>query len=109
MAIAAVLNALTTRTSIKTVVQIQGTGCEMFLLHTTLTPALLRMEMSRPLTAIRSARAAAAEAGIQQGARTESLSPVEELTKLADMLGKGLLTREEFELMKTRLLGRPTI
>jgi hypothetical protein len=109
IAIAAILNALTTRTSIKTVVRIQGTGCELFLLHTRQTPALLRMEMSRPLGAIRSARAATAEGGIQHRARAESLSPVEELTKLADMLEKGLLTREEFDLMKAKLLGRPTI
>jgi hypothetical protein len=32
-------------------------------------------------------------------------SPVEELTKLADMLEKGLLTREEFDLMKAKILG----
>jgi hypothetical protein len=36
-------------------------------------------------------------------------SPVQELTRLADMLEKGLLTREEFDLMKAKLLGTPTI
>ena len=36
-------------------------------------------------------------------------SPVQELTKLADMLEKGLLTREEFDLMKAKVLGTPTI
>ena len=39
---------MTTRTSVKTVVRIQGTGCELFLLHTRLTPEQLRIEMSRP-------------------------------------------------------------
>ncbi|HEY1004031.1 MAG TPA: SHOCT domain-containing protein [Streptosporangiaceae bacterium] len=34
-----------------------------------------------------------------------SRSPVEELAKLADMLEKGLLTREEFDLMKGELLS----
>jgi hypothetical protein len=38
-----------------------------------------------------------------------SPSPVEELTKLADMLENGLLTREEFDLMKAKLLGSRTI
>jgi len=37
------------------------------------------------------------------------LSPVEELTKLAGMLEKGLLNREEFNLMKAKILGPPTI
>jgi hypothetical protein len=32
-------------------------------------------------------------------------SPVEELTKLASMLESGLLTREEFERLKARVLG----
>lgn len=109
MAIAAVLNGLTARTSIKTVVRIQGTGCELFLLYTRMTPEQLRIEMSRPLGAIRSARTTEAAAEIQLGARALSPSPVEELTRLADMLEKGLLTREEFDLMKAKLLGRPTI
>lgn len=105
MAIAAVLNGLTSRTSIKTVVRIQGTGCELFLLHTRVTPEQLRIELSRPLGAIRSARASDAAGGIQHGAPARSASPVEELAKLADMLEKGLLTREEFDLMKAKLLG----
>jgi putative oligomerization/nucleic acid binding protein len=107
MAIAAVLNGLTTRTSIKTVVRIQGTGCELFLLHTKITPDLLRIEMSRALGAIRSAQATQTSDAVQQETRPESYSPVEELTKLADLLEKGLLTREEFDQMKARLLGRP--
>jgi hypothetical protein len=108
MAIAAVLNALTTRTSIKTVVRIQGTSCELFLLHTRLTPEQLRIAMSRPLGAIRSARATKAAGGIQHEAPVAAPSPVQELAnvKLADMLEKGLLTREEFDLMKAKLLVR---
>ena len=105
MAIAAVLNAMTTRTSIKTVVRIQGTGCELFLLHTRLTPEQLRIEMSRTLAVIRAARADQAAARSSSEARPGSPSPVEELAKLADMLEKGLLTREEFDLMKAKILG----
>lgn len=109
MAIATVLNTLTMRTSIKTVVRIQGTSCELFLLHTRLTPEQLRIAMSRPLGAIRSARATQAARGTQHEAPVAAPSPVQELTKLADMLEKGLLTREEFDLMKAKLLGPPTI
>jgi hypothetical protein len=49
MAIATVLNALTTRTSVKTILRLQGTGCELFLLHSGMTPEQLRIAMSRPL------------------------------------------------------------
>lgn len=105
MAIATVLNALTTRTSIKTIVRIQGNGCELFLLHTRLTPEQLRIAMSHPLAAIRSARVTKRAGGTQHQAPATPRSPVEELAKLADMLEKGLLTREEFDLMKAKLLG----
>jgi hypothetical protein len=109
MAIAAVLNALTTRTSVKTIVRIQGTACELFLLHTKLAPAQLRIAMSRPLAAIRSTRATQATRGTEHEAPVAAPSPVQELTKLAGMLEKGLLTREEFDLMKAKLIGPPTI
>jgi hypothetical protein len=109
MVIAAVLNTLTTRTSITTIVRIQGTGCELFLLHTRMTPEQLRIAMSHPLGAIRSARTAKVAGEIQHQVPAVSRSPVEELAKLADMLEKGLLTREEFDLMKGRLLNPPVI
>jgi hypothetical protein len=109
MAIAAVLNSLTTRTSVKTIVRIQGTSCELFLLHARLTPEQLRIAMSPPLGAIRSARATQTAGGTQHEAPAAAPSPVQELTKLADMLEKGLLTREEFDLMKAKLIGPPTI
>jgi hypothetical protein len=105
MAVAAVLNALTTRTSIKTIVRIQATTCELFLLHTKVTPEQLRIELSRPLGAIRSARTTSAAGAAQHQVRATAPSPVEELTKLAAMLENGLLTREEFDLMKAQLLG----
>lgn len=109
MAIAAVLNAMTTRTSITTVVRIQATDCELFLLHTKLTPDRLRIEMSRTLSVIRAVRAGEAAARPSSETLPVPPSPVEELAKLADMLEKGLLTREEFDLMKAKILGSPTI
>lgn len=109
MAIAAVLNALTTRTSITTVVRIQGSGCELFLLHTRLTPGQLRIGMSRPLGAIRSARAAQTAGPIHHGPPATSASSVDDLAKLAELLEKGLLTREEFDVMKAKLLSPPAV
>ena len=99
MAIAAVLNALTTRTWITTIVRIQATTCELFLLHTKSTPDQLRKELSRALGAIRSSRASATPAG--QAAPSSS---ADELTKLAALLKDGLITREEFDQFKARLL-----
>jgi hypothetical protein len=100
MAVAAVLNALTTRTKITTVLRIQSSASELFLLNTKMTPGQLRMHLSRPLGAIRAARAAPAA---HQAASVSS--PVDELAKLASMLQNGLLTREEFDLLKARLLA----
>ena len=65
--------------------------------------------MSRTLGVIRAARADEAAASRPPEARPASVSPVEELAKLADMLEKGLLTRDEFDLMKAKILGPPTI
>ena len=102
---ASILNALTSRTSIKTVLRIQGTDFELFLLHTRVPPERLRIELSRPLAAIRSVRASEAARSVQDQAPANPVLPVEELSKLADMLEKGLLTRAEFDLMKAKLMG----
>jgi Short C-terminal domain len=109
MAIAAVLNALTTRTSVQTIVRIQGSSCELFLLYIKLTPEQLRIAMSRTLGTIRSARPTQTPGVPQHETPAAAPSPVQELTKLADLLEKGLLTREEFDLMKSKLIGpRPS-
>jgi hypothetical protein len=104
MAIASVLNALTTRTSITTIIRIQGTGCEFFLLYRQSTPEQLRIMMSRALGAIRAARAASAESTMAKIPPPRPTSPVGELAKLAEMLQVGLITREEFDQLKANLL-----
>lgn len=95
MAVASVLNALTIKTKITTIIRVQAAACELFLLWTRTTPEHLRIELSQPLGAIRAARAAAP---------VSSASPMAELSKAADMLETGLLTREEFEQVKAMLL-----
>jgi hypothetical protein len=107
MAVAAVLNTLTTQISIKTVVRIQAIDCELFLLHTKATPEQLRINLSRPLAAIRAARAASVLVEHKDREPARPPSSVEELTKLASMLERGLLTREEFDRLKARLLADP--
>jgi len=61
------------------------------------------MQLSRPLAAIRDARAA--PAGAMAGPVAQAVSVVAELRDLASMLDAGLLTREEFDQMKACLLG----
>jgi hypothetical protein len=100
MAVAAVLNALTMRTTITTVIRMQAATAELFLLHTEQTPEQVRMHLSRPLAAIRAARATSAAADPPSAS-----SQVEQLTRLAGMLDRGLLTREEYDLLKARLLS----
>jgi hypothetical protein len=96
MAVAAVLNAMTTRTAVTTIVRVQARTCELFLLETRATPAQLRMQISRGLGAFRAARTTPAGAA-------ES-SPVMQLAKLAELLQSGLITREDFDQFKARLL-----
>jgi hypothetical protein len=103
MGIASILNGLTSRTSIETILRIQGTGFEIFLLYANATPERLRIELSRPLAAFRSVRASHAVGVAQDQMSSKSTSSVDELIKLADMLEKGLLTRDEFDLMKVKI------
>jgi hypothetical protein len=56
---ATVLNSLTVRTAIKTVIRVQAATAELFLLDTRQTPQDLRIYLSRPLAEIRAARAPA--------------------------------------------------
>jgi hypothetical protein len=104
MAVAGVLNALTTRTSITTIIRVQAVNCELFLLHTKSAPEQLRIQLSRALGAIRAAKATAAQSTQAQSVPTRPASAAEELTKLASLLQAGLLTREEFDQFKARLL-----
>jgi hypothetical protein len=108
MGIASFLNTLSSRTTYKTVARIQAPGCELFWLHTRVDPEQLRIALSRPLAVLRSVRAASTSAPQLHAASPASASSVEELARLADMLEKGLLTREEFDLMKARLIGFQT-
>jgi hypothetical protein len=105
MSIASFLNTLSSRTRYKTVVRIQAPGCELFWLHTRVAPEQLRIALSRPLAVIRSVHAASTPASQSGAVAATSGSSVEKLARLADMLEKGLLTREEFDLMKARLIG----
>jgi hypothetical protein len=100
-AIASVLNALTTKTKIKTIVRIQATRYEFFMVCTSTLPEPLRISLSQALSTIRQARATANQA---EDGRAESL--VNQLAKLATMLENGLLIRDEFERMKAAVISK---
>jgi hypothetical protein len=90
-------------TRIKTFVRIQTAGSELFFLHTTLLPDDLRIHLSRGLGAVREAQTSAASSG-DEGKHAGSASQVDELSRLAGFLEKGLLTREEFDQLKAKLI-----
>lgn len=102
-AIAGVLNALTSRTAIKTILQMQAADGELFFLHTEMVPQDLRIHLSRAIVAIRDAKASAAT--IEAGGQMGSVSRLDELERLARLLEGGLLTREEFDQLKARLIA----
>jgi Short C-terminal domain len=91
-------------TKIKTVVRVQAAGCELFFLNESAEPDALRIQLARGLGAIRDAHATLSESAEHREA-ARSGSPVEELSKLASMLDSGLLTREEFDRLRARLLA----
>lgn len=103
-AMAAVLNALTTRTKIKTVLRLQAVNAELFFLNTEVEPSDLRIQLSYVLGSIRQIRAAAENRSRDTPAVTESAA--QELGKLAALLDSGLLTREEFDALKAQIIAR---
>jgi hypothetical protein len=104
MAIAGALNALTTRTTTTTVLRVQARAAELFLLNNAVAPDQLRIELSPALVILREARASRPSATPgSQGPDAPSVAT--ELVKLASLMESGLLTREEFDVLKARLIA----
>jgi Short C-terminal domain len=101
IAMAALLSALTTRTTITTIMLVQATRAELFLLNKKTSPQAFRIQLSPVLGSIREARTLV-PAPAQETAG--NLSPVDELAKLASLLDRGLLTRAEFDELKAKLI-----
>jgi hypothetical protein len=99
MLIATALNMLTTRTRIDTVICLQTKSAELFLHYGDEAPDALRIRLSEVFNILREN----VSAGPQQGTSTGE-HVVERLAKLADMLDRELLTREEFDRLKAELL-----
>lgn len=90
-------------TRIQTVIHIQATDVDLYFLCTTTVPDALRIQLAGPLGAIRHARAQPSPAVAAPPDGEGGVAS--ELHKLADLLDRGLLTREEFDQFKGRLLA----
>jgi hypothetical protein len=91
---------------IETTVRLKAREGEYYFLNTEKRPEALRIEMSESLRAIDKARAA------QPGNPVESTDPAlesipDQLSRLGSLLQQGLITTEEFEHLKARLLAQP--
>ncbi|SRR5712691_2696024 len=98
---AALLSAVTTRTTITTIVRVQATHAELYLLYKKKEPQALRIELPPVLGAIREAHAAMREPPEHAG----QASPLDELARLVALLDRGLLTRAEFDQLKAKLIS----
>ena len=104
-AIAKALNSLTSRINIRTILQIQGDKCEIFLLHTWITPDDMRIRLSHSIGVIRRARNTAPDTVENLKPSKSFTDQIDALSKLASLLDKGLLTRDEFDSMKAKLIS----
>lgn len=101
VAMAALLSALATRTTVTTIVRVQATHAELFLLHAKKEPQALRIQLSPALGAIREAQAAMREPP-EHADRTAAL---DELDRLVALLDRGLITRAESGQLKAKLIS----
>ena len=90
-------------TKVQTIVRINTADSELFFLSSQKQPGALRIELSVALKAIRDARTAASRDDSETAA-PESIT--DQLTRLASMLEAGLLTRQEFDHLKARLIAQ---
>ncbi|HSR86998.1 MAG TPA: SHOCT domain-containing protein [Streptosporangiaceae bacterium] len=90
-----------TSARIQTIVRINSADWELFFRDSHKQADAWRIELSAPLKAIRDARAA-------QSAKSGPAAPgsvTDQLTRLASMLESGLLTRNEFDKLKAKLIA----
>jgi len=90
-------------TTTQAIVRIREGDSEVYFLRTGKRPDAVRIELSEPLTAISTARAARTSEA-NESAHTAAASIPDQLSKLASLLQQGLITRDEFEHLKTQLI-----
>lgn len=98
--VAAVLNSLTTKTRMETVLRLATTNGEVFLHYGSLPPDRLRIALSSFFGRLTRQLASAASSSDE---RSDDFAA--QLERLADLRREGLLTEEEFANAKARVLG----
>jgi hypothetical protein len=109
MAIAALLNSLSSKTNINTVIQIQTARGELFFHTSAMAAEALRMALSPAFTRLRLAHGAEGSQLAPSNSDAQGLSPgdslVEQLGRLGTLHAQGVLSDEEFAAAKAKLLG----
>jgi hypothetical protein len=89
----------------ETIVRIRGGDAEFYFRNAEKRPDALRIELSEPLRVISNARAAQA-GDADEPPELASGSIADQLSKLASLLQQGLITRDEFEHLKAKLIAK---
>ena len=100
IATASVLNLLTSRTRIETLLMVKGTTCEFVGASSLHTPLELDSLLAPAYTLLRAAQRTAATLPI-----LTSGSVAEELTRLVSLREAGHITEEEYQSLKSRVIG----
>ncbi len=88
----------------QTIVRLQWPEGELFFLVHEKSPDAVRIELSEPLRAIAAARTTPMTGSDQQPEPAPG-STTDQLSKLASLLQDGLLTRDEFDQLKAKVLA----
>jgi hypothetical protein len=99
MAIASVLNALSRKTTINTVLRVATGQGELFLHHGSVTPAIMRNTLSPLFTRFEASRATPV-------ARAPAEDPTTQLERLVRLRDAGALSEDEFQAARTPLVSR---
>jgi hypothetical protein len=90
---------------IETTIRIRAGDTEFYFMNSEIGPDPLKIELSDALMAIRDATAAQAN-GSEEPAEAASGSIPDQLSKLASLLQQDVITREEFEHLKAKLIAQ---
>jgi hypothetical protein len=90
---------------IEAIIRLRGRDAEFYFLHTEKRPDALRIELSEPLRPIENAHAAQA-GDSDEPEDLEPLSIPDQLSKLASLLQQDLITRDEFDHLKAKLIAK---
>jgi Short C-terminal domain len=101
--VATALNLLTTKTRTDTVICLQTASAEAFFHNGSEPPDAMRIRLSPVFSVLRQQNDAARHQ-LSPGDESPSGSVVDRLSKLADLLDKGLITADEFANLKADLL-----